>query len=329
MKHFINHTMITRHGRSSLSRCRNPLQIIHYDNITLRIGSQQARQFYASRPNLIINEALQLSSSLFYLVHDTSGLSWGLSVPLTAGLCQLAFTPLHYIIDRNRNIRSDGAELLAAYRTAFRDQILAQREGSGTEADAKEAEAHTKMRLKVKSQQIQQALGYKGIWLAFTQLLYIPLWVSNVSALVEMGGFAKEDSKVIAASGLNGVAVEPALTTDGMLWFTDLTIADPLCILPLTAGAFFYAAVLQIRRHSTGEPTRLQSVIETLAIISGPIFSAAGISNAVCLAMVGSTAMTMARRPILDRLLGSTTQVKPAQRKTAKLKKEYETLERG
>jgi hypothetical protein len=204
--------------------------------------------------------------------------------------------------------------------------MLAQKEGVGTEADAKEAESQIKRRLRVKGQQIQRVLGYKGIWLNFTLLSYIPLWVSNVSALVEMGGFSAEDSKAIAASGLNGVAVEPALTTDGMLWFTDLTIADPLCLLPIATGALFLMSVLQMGRHSTGKPTRLQSTMVLFALLSGPLFVAMGISNAVMLAMIGSILVSLVRRSMLDRSLGTTAQVKSTQRRTAKLKKEYETV---
>lgn len=317
--------MIIRHSRSNLLRCRITLQFERpHDRTRPTIGLQHDRRFHASKPNLIVNEALQLSSSLFYFIHDTSGLSWGLSIPLTAGLCQLAFTPLHYMVDRNRNLRAKGTTLLAAYRTAFQEQVLAQKENIGTETDARRAESQTKSRLKVKSKDLQRAIGYRRSWLNFLPLSYVPLWLSNVSALVDMCGINEEDSKVIAASGLSGVSNEPALTTDGILWFTDLTIADPVLLLPIAAGGLFLTSVLVLRPNPTEKPTRLQMVLITFSLCSAPLFIATGVSNAVLLAMMGSTAVTIVRRLALERLFDDpTAKVKPARPRTAVLKEQY------
>jgi inner membrane protein COX18 len=291
------------------------------------VGLSRTRGFHASKPNLIINEAFQLSSTLFYFVHDTSGLSWGLSIPLTGALCQLAFTPLHYAVERNTKLRAQGTALLAAYRTAFQEQVRVQENSIKTEAGAVIAESEVKRKLRAKTENIQGVLGYKGNWLNFILLSYIPVWLSNVGALVEMCGFTEEDSKAIAASGLNSVVVEPTLTTDGMLWFTDLTIADPLCLLPIATGCLFLTSVLTMGRRSTGKPTALQSVLLTFALLTGPLYIALGVSNAVLLAMMGSTVVTIVRRPVLDRVFGKSLMVKPAQPRLAVPKKQYRVLE--
>lgn len=320
--------MIIRHGRSSLRRFQSALQSPQPHNGTVPLfGLPRTRKFHASKPNLIINEAFQLSSILFYFVHDTSGLSWGLSIPLTGSLCQLAFTPLHYIVERNTNLRAQGTTLLAAYRTAFQEQVRARENPVKTENGAVIAELEVKRKLRAKNKHIQGALGYKGIWLNFVLLSYVPVWLSNAGALVEMCGFAEEDSKAIAASGLNGVAVEPTLTTDGMLWFTDLTIADPLCLLPIATGCLFLTSVLTMGRDSTSKPTTLQSVLLAMALLTGPLYIALGVTNAVLLAMMGSTVVTIVRRPVLNVVLGKSLMVKSAQPRIAVLKKQYQVNE--
>lgn len=318
--------MIIRHSRCGFSRCRLALQLSRsHDNSRLVYDIRRARAFHASTPKLVINEALQLSSAAFHFVHDSSGLIWGLSIPLTAGLCQLAFSPLHYWVERNKNLRAQAATLLEAYKTAYQQQIVAEKDSEGTEADAASADLRLRKKLEAKNKQMQRELGYSGNWLNFTVLIYIPVWVSNNAALVKMCGLREEDnSKALSASGLNEIATEPALTADGMLWFTDLTIADPLCILPIATGSLFVITVLQAGRASTGPPTVLQNLMMTFALLSGPIFIAAGISNAVLLAMVGSTLVTIARRSMLDRLFGkSIAKVKPVKPRTAVLKKQY------
>lgn len=321
-----HHRMIVRNTRSSLWRCQIALQPsrAHYDSTRLAFCLPQSRKFHASRPNLIVNEALQLSSEAFYFVHDTTGLAWGLSIPVTAALCQFAFTPLHYIVERNRKLRAQGANLLVAWQTIYRERALAQQDERPTEFKAASAESEIRKQLKAKGKQIKTETGYMGNWLSFTLLSYIPVWISNVSALIEMCGLSEKGSKVVSASGTNGVAIEPGLTTDGMLWFSDLTIADPWCMLQIAAGGLFIGAVKQIERRRIGPPTFLHRLISMIALISGPMFIATGVSNAVILAMIGSTAVTIVRRSVLDKVLGTTVAaVKPAQPRTAVLKKQY------
>ena len=326
--------MIIRHSINGISRCRTALKPSRLNDTSRpAYGIRRARAFHASTPKLIVSEALQLSSAALHLVHDSSGLTWGLSIPLTASLWQLAFTSLHYWVERNKDVRAQAATLLEGYKSAYQQQLIAQRDSEGTEAEAASADSHLRKKLKAKNKQLQAELGYSGNWLNYTVLTYVAVWISNNTALLKMCGLKEEeDSKILSASGTNEIAneiaTEPALTTEGMMWFTDLTVADPLCILPIATGGLFVTTVLQAGRARTGPPTSLQKFMTVFAVLSGPIFIAVGTSNAILLAMVGSSLVTIIRRSMLDRLFGkSIAKVKPVKPKTAVLKTQY--LQRG
>jgi hypothetical protein len=190
------------------------------------------------------------------------------------------------------------------------------------------AESEVKRQLRAKEKQIRAETGYRGIWLNYTTLLYIPVWLSNNAALVEMCGSKK--TGIVSVAGTNGIALEPALTTDGILWFSDLTVADPTYLLPIATSVMFVATTLQINRARSGPPTRLQDLIFIFALFSGPIAIATGASNANLLAILGSTVVNIVRRSWLDKSFGTTTtEVKPARPRTSVLKKQYRSDARG
>jgi mitochondrial inner membrane protein COX18 len=322
--------MIIRHTRRGLTQCRNtlhppPLQA----SPTFPLGH---RNFHASRPHHFVGEAIQLSSSLFHLVHDTSGLSWALSIPLTAAIAQLAFMPLHYLIDTNTKKRSQSANLLIAWRNVYRSQAMEKRIGTdNSEAEARKAQQEVTKKLKAKAAQLRKDMGYKGAWLNLTGLLYVPLWLSNQNALRQMCGVTQQRTvnNTILPDGIGipdgmifpdgtNISLEPALLTDGLLWFTDLTIADPTFLLPLSAWALIWAGFTQSTRNrdSNAIPSTTQalirSVMKTIVLLSGPFLIANGYPSAFVLAIIGSTSTAILRRAVLDRLVGKMTGVPEA-----------------
>jgi inner membrane protein COX18 len=70
---------------------------------------------------------------------------------------------------------------------------------------------------------------------------------------------------------------EPSMVTEGMLWFPDLTVADPLHILPFVLSATLLLNVYTVGRAglpSGKEPLwreRLKRILLTVALAAGPL----------------------------------------------------------
>ena len=319
--------MITKHTRTGLSRCRDALRCSRTlcESPKAVQNCLQSRKFHASRPSLIINEALQFSSEAFYYVHSTTGLSWGLSIPLTAALCQLGFSPLHFLIEKNQKLRTDCANLLIAWREIYRRQVLRKMESRTEISDAMEAEYEVRRKLMAKEKQFQKEMGFRGRWFGWTSLTYIPIWISNLAALRRMCGITKQSTEdPILASDASGIVYEPALASDGMLWFADLTTADPTWLLPITAWGLMGLSIKQIGMKRTGPPTFLQKMIQVMILMFGPLLITQEVSSAVVLAIIGSVSTGILRREVLDRLIGHVNPIKPARPRVPQLKKEFQ-----
>lgn len=58
----------------------------------------------------------------------------------------------------------------------------------------------------------------------------IPLWIAMSLTFRDLSGWSTWDA-------VKNKALDPSLYTEGMLWFPDLTMADPWCVLPVVLGA--------------------------------------------------------------------------------------------
>lgn len=323
----IFNAMIIRHTRSSLRRCQNTFLC---QSLNSSSGSLlRRRQFHASRPNLFIDEGIQISSVLFHLVHDTIGVSWALSIPLTAALCQLAFTPLHYFIENNNLRRFQSANLLVAWQKVYQKQA-AQSNPGGTEEAIRRSISEADQKLKAKKAQLQKDMGYRGSWLNWTVLTYVPVWLLNVSALRRMCGAAEQNTDDVSLPpDTTGIVLESEFLTDGALWFTDLSIADPTLVLPLTAGGLLWITLKQAGRNrsKTAKPslgaTLVRNFITTAVVLAAPFLIATGAPNAVVLAIIGSTLTAILRRAALDQMTGTVTAIPEAKPRKPVLKKQF------
>ncbi|KAG7194757.1 Cytochrome c oxidase assembly protein cox18, mitochondrial [Scheffersomyces spartinae] len=61
-------------------------------------------------------------------------------------------------------------------------------------------------------------------------MFQIPLWVGMSFTFRDLSGWSTWDA-------IKNKALDPSLYTEGILWFPDLSIADPWCILPVVLGA--------------------------------------------------------------------------------------------
>ena len=155
---------------------------------------------------------------------------------------------------------------------------------------------------------------------------FIPIWFSNAACLRQMSNSSDE-----AGSGRSMLA-EPRLAAEGQLWVPDLTLPDPLMIMPLFVGLLHMANwwtaggnnYLQLKedldRLDRGTPMwriklqrRLfQTFGSTLAVLSGPLLIHYEVPSAAVLYMAASVATTIVQKEVMNNLMKMRKPVEPA-----------------
>lgn len=155
--------------------------------------------------------------------------------------------------------------------------------------------------------------------LPWTQL---PLWFFLSLSLRNMAGFFPWQN----IEGGEKILPCPEMTTEGALWFSNLTIADPTLILPFAVGIFnlLNIELNELRRHK--KTTFQQIVTNTLRIVSvGMIFVASQVPTAMCLywavsAFFGMVQNVALKFPTVRRQLGIPKTPSESQRPIQELK---------
>lgn len=209
-----------------------------------------------------INTGCQTAQDAVVALHSVTGLSWGLTIPLVAIGVNLMFRlPFNIHTQRIIQRRSEIAPVQQGwFMRLWYDAI---RENVPPESMKKEVEE----RAKKQSKRIYRALGLQQ-WKLFSVVLGFPFWIMSLEAVRRVCGwstgmqipgpeageapaastadtvqFASKDPAEVftfspeAATGAElpptaAQAIDPALSSDGFLWFTDLTAPDPYYILP-------------------------------------------------------------------------------------------------
>lgn len=313
----------TRHGlrfTATRSHCQNLKLHPHF------------RSFHASRPNHLLPELLQLSHSAFQGVHSITGLSWALSIPLTAALFRASWVPIQCIIARNRQRRLLIAQPLLAWRQIYR-RSAPRPAGARTDADAAKAESWVKQKLEMRTASLRKDLPYMNQkWELILPLMFLPVWFLNAetirrmssdtrTAMAWIGGRGQADDSPESAL----IPIESGLETESLAWTPDLISADPYLILP---GIFLILSVWNARAAVGKQPDpqvqkelqrtrsgRLQLELPQAIQVVSFLFPLSliwqGMPSAVVLYLIGSSATMLVQRPLIKRLMGETKVLKP------------------
>ncbi|KIW18619.1 hypothetical protein PV08_02908 [Exophiala spinifera] len=285
------------------------------------------RQFHASRPNYLLAEVLQLSEATFQQVHSLSGLSWGLSIPLTAVVFRLAWLPILYVTNKANKQEQKVAGVLKGWRRAYQDRAR-MKNPHGTEQSAKLAESWVQAHLRTKLKEIKQNTPYMS-WQArlALQFSFLPIWFINAQVIRNMAGDDRTLLSLFTKSGEEAqtsvIHTEPGLANESFLWLPDLVQFDHTWVLPLTFAALSGASVWQMlgkdikQRQSkiVGMDQGWTRTREVWILMVSQLFAASPfifgyliirgeMPSAVVLYMIGSVGMQMAQRPFVRYVLG-------------------------
>ncbi|KAJ9646127.1 uncharacterized protein PV06_01957 [Exophiala oligosperma] len=285
------------------------------------------RRFHASRPNHLVAEALQLSEAAFQQVHNLSGLSWGLSIPLTAVAFRLAWLPILYVTNRANKQEQKVAGVLKGWRKAYQDRAR-MKYPQGTDQSAQLAESWVQTQLRTKLKDIQRHTTYMS-WQSrlALQFSFLPIWFINAQVVRSMSGDDRTLLSVFTKSGEDATTTvippEPGLASESFLWLPDLVQFDHTWVLPLTFAALSGASIWQMlgkdikQRQSkiVGMDQGWARTREVWILMISQLFAASPfvfgyliirgeMPSAVVLYLIGSVGMQMVQRPFVRYTLG-------------------------
>jgi mitochondrial inner membrane protein COX18 len=248
-------------------------------------------------------------------VHNATGLSWALALPLTAVSLRLFVTlPLAIYQRRAHQRRVALQPLRSAWQAVIRKTAMEKSRHLGPAIVVREVQR----RMTRKTFELYRRWKC-GLWREWLQILYFPVWLAVIEAIrgmcgakrgllglladgagdvvpviktsavptqtvvqsapegfLEVGQAAIPTANAQSESAAN-VTFEPSMVTEGMLWFPDLTVADPLHILPFALSATLLLNIYSMGRvglPSGKEPLwrkRLKRILLTVALAAGPL----------------------------------------------------------
>ena len=178
-------------------------------------------------------------------------------------------------------------------------------------------------------------------WVRFLPFTFLPVWIINIDVLRRMAGMERTLMSSITGGQekLNQAIVPPEamMTHDGVLWFSDLTVADPTYLLPLTVWALMGYNHWRMTKNShektDDEIRRLESLAAKIraytartvrrcmtlfVVLLGPLI--VEVPSAVVAYWAAGTATQLIGQDVLKKLVGVRKTVQPATPLTARLK---------
>lgn len=209
-----------------------------------------ARKFSATTQRPFVDECLALTHTLITGIHDTTGLSWAATIPLTAFLARvLIVLPANVYANRVTAKLRRLHPRFEEFRTVIEKKVRQEhRDKSQQELqkiqDIEVARLWARM---VKQSRVQS-------WRTLIVYINVPVWFAMMETFRRMTGtedgiltlIAKPLTALLGKQnpGLGAMdgwmPTEPSLATQGMLWFDNLMIPDPTMILPFALSGIIY-----------------------------------------------------------------------------------------
>ncbi|CAI6097087.1 hypothetical protein V2G26_015927 [Clonostachys chloroleuca] len=221
----------------------------------LRKGIVPNRLISASRPGCLsfggrreyhpivhtFDHAATWTAEAIASIHN-AGLPWYLTIPLVAAGVNFTFRlPMQYYARNLAAKRNQLTPLVNAWAWRHRIQEFAATPGKQVDSHARNLASLRAIRSS--RRRLYRSWGVQ-IWKSFLPLTTMFPFVLASEALrrlsgvsVYMGLVTVGEKASAATSTAASALVDPSLTQGGLLWFTDLTVADPYFGLPLLCTA--------------------------------------------------------------------------------------------
>lgn len=244
----------------------------------VQLAALNARKFSTTTRRPFLDECLALTHTLITGIHDTTGLSWAATIPLTAFLVRVVIVlPAHIYVTRVNSKRWLLGPRFELSRIAIEKKVR-QDHRDKSEQELQEIQDIEGARLWARMVKQSRAQPWR------TNIAYInvPIWFTIMEAFRRMTGTedgmlslitkpltALQGKQNPGLGAMDGwMPTEPSLATQGMLWFGNLLIPDPTMILPVALSGIMFAMysvrgssfTLRPRPHATPEQAaRVQS----------------------------------------------------------------------
>ena len=222
-------------------------------------ASLHPRDFSATTRRPFVDECLVGTHTIITAVHDSTGLSWTLTIPLLAFLVRIVIlTPLEVYNRRGDEKQVEIACQLERSRSAIEKDVQQKHKGENpVELRKIQNMTFRKIRKDLEKQNGAQS------WKSGVLLVKCPIWLTMMETMRRMTGTEDGMSSLVATSltTLKGkqypepgtadhlIPLEPSLATEGILWFDNLMVPDPLLILPFAMSMF---SIFSIGRSRLG-----------------------------------------------------------------------------
>lgn len=249
-----------------------------------------SRSFHATprQKYTILDPILDATHSAFLGIHHV--LPWWAAIPFAAVAVRLAFLPLtiwsRRIISKQRSL----TPLITAWRGALLRNV-----------DLSKGTSNMKVLAARKTMEIYKAFSCQRYKLFLAPVLQLPFFLIIIESIRRLAGAGQGLLRLIfssvpgttegaaeTASGATAntdivtaiTTAEPSMTTEGPLWFVDLSVADPLLILPFALSATMLLHLVPSHYFTRtaaplGKPSafqrRLRNVLKLLALAAGPL----------------------------------------------------------
>ncbi len=222
----------------------------HHQPKIRQTATLNVRNFSASPRRPFLDECLVQTHTFISAIHDMTGLPWAASIPLTAILVRVAI--LIPIDTYCRSVAGKRAKLYSQFheaRPAMEKKIKQEhRHKSPSEVQEIQDKALDHAWRRVIKQSRLQA------WTNIISFVKVPIWLTMMETIRRMMG-AEDGMLSLTAKSLTAlkgkqnpgpgttdelIPVEPSLATEGMFWFEDLMVPDPLLILPFALSGIMF-----------------------------------------------------------------------------------------
>lgn len=302
------------------------------------------RRFHSSplRRFLDLDTCYVLTHTALTGLHSATGFSWAATIPCAALIIRVVIlSPISIYTHKIRERRKPLRPLILAWAHIISRKVLKEHGKEGPEVFRKIAVKECS----AKEKEIAKKHGAQA-WKLFLPILQLPVFLVIIETLRKMCGvhggllglfsewYSKSDettlehrvegrpddtlhpSTLLFEQADHSVIIpfEQSLATEGILWFPDLLVPDPLLILPFAlSGAMFlniyYMSILTKGATESKWQTRIQNIFKIMALAVGPL--TLEVPSGILLYWISSSLCALGSNMALEAYLPRATSFKP------------------
>lgn len=309
------------------------------------------RKFHASPRSQFIDPALLLSSThdFLNLIHSSTGLPWGATLPLLA-LIMRASVILPFSIYSRRKLQktAEMVPLLQAWQHQASRSIMKANPYDTPGSVEKQVQRATRL----KRAELRKRNGTQMWKIYLPPMLQVPIWLVVMETLRGMSGMSKglfasialpnamkvatsdawtavgdklpsmtlvqgSDGTDLLASGISRIGMDPSLAIEGVLWFPNLLMPDPyLWPLPLLLSSVMVLNIIKSPRSLRESynnlsigQKRVYRGLIAIAVLIGPALSS--FPSAILVYWVSSASLGFIQNTLLERFMPIRPKIMP------------------